>query len=282
MGAQICAHGRVKATCRECKGSVFCKHNRVKTICRECKGSQICQHDRIRQFCKACKGSRVCQEPCPNHGNFKSLCVTCGGNQLCQMCHITALGRGRKICAACLPIPFQASRSKEVRLASRLKKWASEGKIPAYTLWNKQNPLADPLQCGKYRVDFTFELSNKVVLLECDENQHSAYNRRCELVRQAEVTVGFGGLPVHWIRYNPDSFKLNGVLRTASTEDRETVLLRQLQHAFSETDFDYPLTVTNICYSKSGADNDDLHETLKFANMEEYSTWVERTTKDPS
>jgi hypothetical protein len=163
-----------------------------------------------------------------------------------------------------------------------LNKWASEGKIPVYTLWNKQNPLADPSQCGKYRVDFTFELSNKVVLLECDEYQHSEYNRRCELVRQAEVSIGFGGLPVHWIRYNPDSFKLNGIVRATTAEERENALLILLQHAFSETDFDHLLTVTNICYNKSSTDNSDLHETLKFATIDEYISWVERTTKGPS
>ena len=165
-----------------------------------------------------------------------------------------------------------------MRLAAKLNKWASEDKIPVYTLWNKQNPLADPSQCGKYRVDFTFERPTKVVLLECDEHQHSEYNRRCELVRQAQVSVGFGGLPVHWIRYNPDTFRLHGMTRVATAQERESILLKQLQQAFHETDFDHLITITYICYTRSNADDGELHETLKFKTIEEYITWVESTS----
>jgi len=277
-GVQICPHNRVKASCRACKGSYFCIHNRVRTICKECKGSQICQHNRLRQSCKECKGSSICPEECPNYGNFKSLCAGCGGSNLCKLCHITCLGRGKKFCASCLPVPFQASRSKEVRLAAKLNKWANEDKIPVYTLWNKQNPLAEPSQCGKYRVDFTFERPTKVVLLECDEHQHSEYNRRCELVRQAQVSLGFGGLPVHWIRYNPDSFRLNGIACMATTQERESILLKQLQLALQETDFDHLITITYMCYTRTNADDSEMHETLKFKTIEEYTTWTEGTS----
>ena len=280
-GVQICPHDRVKASCRDCKGSYFCPHNRARSVCKDCKGSGICQHGRSRQFCKECKGSRICPEECPNYGNFKSLCASCGGSQLCQLCRITSLGRGRKVCASCLPVPFQASRSKEVRLAAKLNKWVNEDKIPAYTRWNKQNPLADPFQCGKYRVDFTFERPTKVVLLECDERQHSEYNRRCELVRQAQVSVAFGGLPVHWIRYNPDTFRLNGVTHVVTAQERESILLKQLQLAFHQTDFEHLLTITYICYTRPSAADGELHETLKFKTIEEYIAWTESTTKGP-
>lgn len=165
-----------------------------------------------------------------------------------------------------------------MRLAAKLNKWVSEDKIPEYTLWNKQNPLAEPSQCGKYRVDFTFEGPSKVVLLECDEHQHSQYNRRCELVRQAEVSLGFGGLPVHWIRYNPDAFKLNGVTSMITTQERESILLKQLEIAFQETDFDHLITITYICYSRSNAEGCELHETLKFKTVEEYMAWTEITS----
>ena len=279
-GAQICSHNRVKASCRVCKGSYFCTHNRVRTTCKECKGSQICQHDRLRQYCKECGGSGICSVS----GNFKPICAHCNGKRVCQKCNFTAVDRTRKECASCFPIPFRASRCKEVKLASKLSKWACQDKIPKYTLWNKQNPLADPAQCGKYRVDFTFEGPVKVVLLECDEYQHSHYDKHCELVRQAQVSLGFGGLPVHWIRYNPDTFKLNNFTRKTTDDEREHILLRQLQLAFDNTDPDCLITITYICYDKKSStsimeDNDsDLQETLKFKTIEDYVEWTERTT----
>jgi hypothetical protein len=168
---------------------------------------------------------------------------------------------------------------KEIKLAANLSKWGQEGKIPNYTSWNKQNPLADPSQCGRYRVDFTFEMPSVVVLLECDENQHFEYPKRCELVRQAEVSLGFGGLPVHWIRYNPDAFKINGTTRVTKREERESILLRHLQLAVTRPDYEHFITVTYICYDNPGstnADGDALVQRHVFSTVEDYNTWVEK------
>ena len=293
-GSQICVHNKTRALCKQCNGSQICYHNRFKTQCKECKGSQICFHGRLKyrckeckgfpkrglcsheyrkEYCKECKGSQICI-----HDKLKCFCSECGGSRLCSLCHFTQVSRNKQVCAKCLPRPYHRSPVKEIKLAARLQDWASEKLIPVYSLWNKQNPWADPAQCGKYRVDFIFELENKVVLLECDENQHSIYDQRCELVRQAHVSLGFGGLPVHWIRYNPDSFRLNGVIRMATAQERESILLSQLQQAFHETDFDHLITITYICYTRSNADNGNLHETLKFKTIEEYTAWTESTS----
>jgi hypothetical protein len=276
-GSQICPHNRAKPNCKECKGSQICPHNRLKSHCKECKGSQICTHGRKRSYCKPCNGSQICQ-----HGKVKAYCVDCGGNQLCQLCHFTQISRDRKICAKCLPKPFHNSPYKEIKLAARLRDWAREGVIQMYSFWNKQNPLADPTQCGNYRVDFIFELHEKVVLLECDENQHCGYDKRCEFIRQAKVSLGFGGLPIYWIRYNPDVFRLDGRVHSVKKNDRESVLLKMLQLALSSIDFDHFITLIYICYNKStpasGTMEDDLCETFKFKNIEDYTEWVEQKT----
>jgi hypothetical protein len=185
------------------------------------------------------------------------------------------------LCASCLPIPNRSSRNEETKLAAKLDKWANEGKIPLYSSWNKQNPLADPSQCGKYRVDFTFEMPSGIVLLECDERQHSDYVRRCELVRQAEVALGFGGLPVHWVRYNPDAFKINGTTRVTKRDERESTLLRNLQLALTMPDFEHFIAVTYVCYSNPGstsADPDVLVQRHVFKTVEDYNTWVEKSS----
>ena len=275
-GSQICFHHRIKAFCKECKGSQICFHGRLKYRCKECEGFPkrgLCSHEYRKEYCKECKGSQICI-----HDKLKDFCNHCGGSRLCSLCQFTQVSRNKQVCAKCLPRPRHTSPVKEIKLAARLQDWASEKLIPFYSLWNKQNPLADPSQCGKYRVDFIFELENKVVLLECDENQHSIYDQRCERVRQAHVSLGFGGLPVHWIRYNPDTFRLNDATRVVSAQERESVLLKQLQKAFHETDFDHLITITYICYTRSNADDGELHETLKFKTIEEYITWVESTS----
>ena len=58
-------------------------------------------------------------------------------------------------------------------MAAKLGEWASQGLIPMYNHWNKQNAFAEPVQCGRHRVDFVFELETGVLLLEYDDDMHS-------------------------------------------------------------------------------------------------------------
>lgn len=181
------------------------------------------------------------------------------------------------MCQTCAPVAKHKSRTREARMAAKLDDWAREDHIPRYTSWNKQNPLADPAQCGKYRVDFEFQYDIGVVLLEFDEQMHADRVLRCELVRQAEVALGYGGLPVHWIRFNPDAFKVDGITRMTKREEREKELLKQLQQALSHADYQHPVTVTYICYNKAmqTGDENELVQTHKFKTMEAYNVWVE-------
>lgn len=293
-GSSICQHGRLRKTCKTCGGSSFCQHGRQKHRCKACEGSSICQHGRAKYVCgpcggiglcthgqqksrcKQCGGSQICQ-----HGERKELCQPCGGYMYCSNCHYVLVGRRGDCCSSCLPRPSLRSKCHEIRLAGSLGQWVSDGKISNYTSWNKQNPLADPLQCGKYRVDFTFETPSGVVLLECDEKQHSEYVKRCELVRQAEVALGYGGLPVHWIRYNPDAFKINGTTRVTKQKERKSTLLRHLQLALTRPDYEHFITVTYICYDNPGTTNEDpdaLVQRHVFKTVEDYNVWAEKTS----
>ena len=188
------------------------------------------------------------------------------------------------MCQTCAPVAHKKARTREARMAATLDEWARTDSIPRYTRWNKQNPLADPAQCGKYRVDFEFEHALGVVLLEYDEQMHADRVLRCELVRQAEVALGYGGFPVHWIRFNPDAFKVDGVTRVTKREEREKELLKQLQQALAHADYEHPIIVTYICYNQglAGAAMDgassvknELVQTHKFKTIEAYNQWVE-------
>ena len=77
--SQVCIHGRVKGTCKQCGGKRICIHGRQKAQCRECKaagvpgaGSQICEHDKRRSVCKICQGSEIC-----SHVNRRISCKIC-------------------------------------------------------------------------------------------------------------------------------------------------------------------------------------------------------------
>ena len=77
--SQVCIHGKVKGTCKDCGGTRICIHGRQKAQCRDCKkagvpgaGSQICEHDKRKSVCKICRGSQICV-----HGNRKGMCTLC-------------------------------------------------------------------------------------------------------------------------------------------------------------------------------------------------------------
>ena len=61
--------------------------------------------------------------------------------------------------------------------------------------------------CDRYRPDFIIDCISYFIIVEVDENQHRTYECRCEQARMINIVqdVG-GGLPVTFIRYNPDRY----------------------------------------------------------------------------
>ena len=85
--------------------------------------------------------------------------------------------------------------------------------------------------CTKQRPDFVFHCGSHVVIVEVDEKQHSGYTScgstpeqrfLTERRRMFNIFQSFDGLPVHFIRYNPDNFK--GKKRVSDSERQETLL----------------------------------------------------------
>lgn len=305
-----CPHGKRSCWCAVCNGTSLCKDpcprvGKRKYYCSNCrvvrppppevpikKPYPKCPHGGRKSTCKQCDGVCLCKAPCVNAGRLKHLCCGCGGqsylNRRCASCQVNLVIRKGVVCYTCAPVPNMKAKEREARMAAMLVSWAETDLIPVYTSWNRQNPMADPIQCGKYRPDFIYELQTSIVFNEFDENQHSSYTLRCELVRMAETSLGYGGMPVHWVRYNPDSFRVNGKVFRPSDSSRHSMLLSQLQSALGSADYDHFITITYICYSlNSGAQSltnfgdcsggaSELLRVYKFKTVEDYMVWVER------
>jgi hypothetical protein len=61
--------------------------------------------------------------------------------------------------------------------------------------------------CGKERPDRVLDFGDKIVIVECDEDQHKGRQCLCEQARMVNIGQSFGGLPVYFIRFNPDEYK---------------------------------------------------------------------------
>ncbi len=204
---------------------------------------------------------------------------------MCVLCKLISVNPRGSMCATCNPSPSNKSRFGEGRMASQLLEWFEQGAIPKFTLWNKQNPLADPVQNGRFRPDFSFVSADGVVLLEYDERMHETYSKRCELVRMAEVGIGYHGRPVHWVRYNPDAFKVTGATRRTDKKERHAVLKKVLEDALGLPDYENLIKIEYVCYDKPQADpsaESDLVQTLKFRDYEAYCTWVDEVAPAPA
>jgi hypothetical protein len=193
---------------------------------------------------------------------------------LCVKCNMTNVKKRGDTCRGCDPVAYVRARIREARMAARLEEWAKKGLIPMFDLWNRRNPMADPQQCGGYRPDFVYEWVEGVLILEFDEQMHSDRIKRCELVRMSEVSHGYGGRPVFWIRFNPDAFKVAGETLATSRKKREKVLLTMLQDMVGGADYDHFMTFHYVCYNKPEKTNDNLVQTFKFTTPTAYEDWV--------
>jgi hypothetical protein len=71
---------------------------------------------------------------------------------------------------------------------------------------NSTDKIIDGGVCGKERPDRIYDFGDKIIILECDENQHKDRNCVCEQVRMINISQSFGGIPVYFIRWNPDEY----------------------------------------------------------------------------
>lgn len=121
---------------------------------------------------------------------IESLCISCGLSYILD---------DEKKCENCHPQSFERiSLSKQRALMAYLD---SNGLIG-----NSTDREIDSGACGKERPDRVYDFGDKIIILECDENQHKDRSCECEQVRMVNIGQSFGGIPVYFIRFNPDEY----------------------------------------------------------------------------
>ena len=164
-------------------------------------------------------------------------------------------------------------RAGEREMAEKITRWVDENVLPFKPFWNRRNAHAEPVQCGIYRPDFVFEEDAGVVIDEYDEHCHQQYKLRCELIRQGQVSLGYGGRPVHWIRYNPDHFSIDNQTNLG-IQTRDDVHLKQLQLAILNPDYDYFIKIDYLFYNPMFGGEGGMIQSFKFRTIQDYEEWV--------
>jgi len=201
-------------------------------------------------YCVTHKKSKMLTRPrhkcetnkCPNFATYgyrqNSVCeehkendMNCFVNTKCIQCNHVEIVNNEGYCDTCVsPDTFnkyQKAREKEI------KHWLNVNNYK-YDLYDK---TIESGECFKYRPDFVMTPINKGfrVILEVDEDQHKNYCENGECTRMINLAQSFGGQPVVFIRYNPDSFVAKGRTYKLSFSHKTKVLKSWLEYILNKT-----------------------------------------------
>jgi len=84
-------------------------------------------------------------------------------------------------------------------------------------------------QCGRERPDFQIDCGTHFIYIEVDEHQHQSYTCECEQTRMINL-VEARGIPVSFIRYNPDVYEPIKGQKKVVIEQREKKLIEYVKY----------------------------------------------------
>jgi very-short-patch-repair endonuclease len=138
----------------------------------------------------------------------------------CNNCQVFIVQKAPFLCSYC---------KADSAVKKRLKK--KELQIHIFLEDKKYSFVSDRRTgvCGNFRPDFLIDCGTHVVVIECDEYQHNTYEQDCEEVRMVNIQQSLGIYTV-FIRYNPDTFSINGKQQKVSQEERLKILKERIDY----------------------------------------------------
>jgi hypothetical protein len=99
------------------------------------------------------------------------------------------------------------------------------------------------------RIDFIIYKTDRVVAVECDEREHDREPVLCDVTRMLDVAAQHrltSDLPLHFVRFNPDGYVVDGRAQKPQMAERHRELLLAIEEPSTN-----PLAITYICYSST-------------------------------
>jgi hypothetical protein len=177
--------------------------------------------------CKSCKqlgtyelaSIRYCEDHKPDGSQNLGLqkCTSCGLDDI--------LTNGK--CSTCDPVIIELQQhAKENHIRDIFNANGLDQFI-------HDKMLEGPI-CGRERPDFQFDCGTHFVYVEVDENQHKSYPCECEQIRMINL-VEARGIPVRFIRYNPDSYQPITGQSIITNNQREKKLIEYVKYAMNHS-----------------------------------------------
>jgi hypothetical protein len=188
--------GKPATSCASCKTAqmvLYPTKRCVFAIFAKCREFAVFGFNKTRLHCEVHK-----------HPNEVDLIQTS-----CSKCGLVGVLDANKNCSTCDPAAFVAFQVRhELRVKAMLDAFGFK-----YTIHNR---VPNSTYCGLERPDFVFDYITYVVIIEVDEGQHKP--RKCEWTRMFNLANTYVGIPVLFLRFNPDGFILKNKKKADVTE----------------------------------------------------------------
>jgi hypothetical protein len=100
----------------------------------------------------------------------------------------------------------------------------------------------------KNRPDIVYEVKTHVVVIEIDEGQHKGYCPEGEVNRMKNIYTAYGGeMPVVFVRYNPDNFRVGGNVVKIPVEKRLDIMSKWVRKAIDQVP-ESPISIVYLYY----------------------------------
>ena len=197
---------------------------------------------------------------CKEHGKEGNVDVA---HHRCVKCSEIRVTRKGDLCATCDVKINGASRKAHVKerdMVAAIKQFILELDASIHSIVVKYNESIGA-SYGSYRPDIHIDCGTYVIVIECDEFQHkprfirrvnrktggddgdeilvaenkcvAQYDEMSETKRMINIHAS-SGKPCYFLRFNPDPFKIGGVMSRVTIADRYVELRRQLTLALSK------------------------------------------------
>ena len=133
--------------------------------------------------------------------------------------------------------------------------------------------------CVKRRPDRVYDCGSYFLIVEVDENQHKSYSNGCsfdvktqELRRMVQIheALSSGMIPVIFLRFNPDNYKVGGTLQKINMQKRLDILSKWVTHCLNlKEDPEQPsIRIKHLFYDEYQESN------IKFETIEDMKSLI--------
>jgi hypothetical protein len=140
-------------------------------------------------------------------------------NIRCKSCNLYQAKTKPYLCSYCIPDSSKKQKTSEMIL----KKFLDDNKVEH--TYNKSVGYV----CGNYRPDFLIDCNTHFIVVENDEDQHRQYEQECEVARMHNIEQSLG-LRCLFIRYNPDTYKIDSKVVRIQKNTRMKYLLERINY----------------------------------------------------